>query len=68
MRRFAYDEQPFVYNEQVPPIRRVVSEDDIRRDYFPWWKEQMRLRRFGVVADDGGLGVSCHQRRVRFAS
>lgn len=38
----------FSYNEYDPdePYVETVSEEDIRREYYPWWYDQM-CKKFG---------------------
>ena len=50
MRFFCYNEFVFDDSGVVGNAVVVVSEDDIRRDYYPWWKEQ--LKRSGRNPDD----------------
>ena len=40
MRFFCYNEPVFDDSGVVGNTLVVVSEDDIRRDYYPKWKEQ----------------------------
>lgn len=42
MRYFSYDE----YSDFDLVV--TLSEDDIRKDYWPWWKERM-IKKYGEV-------------------
>jgi len=37
MRYFCYHE----YTEDNEPWIKVMSEEDIRKEYFPWWEKKM---------------------------
>ena len=43
MRFFCYNEFVFDDNGNVVDNKLItVSDEDIRRDYYPWWKEQLK--------------------------
>ena len=43
MRFFCYNEPVFDDNGNVVGNEVItVSDEDIRRDYYPWWKEQLK--------------------------
>ena len=43
VRFFCYNEPIFDDNGNVVGNKLItVSDEDIRRDYYPWWKEQLK--------------------------
>lgn len=49
MRYFSYNE--YKKDPSVDSYVETVSEEDIRRDYYPWWYRQM-CKKFGTEEVD----------------